>query len=390
MEAELHSRRALLRGAAGGLALFLGLRDARVARAFAGARLPAAGLAGAPSNAPDSLGARATANGLIYGAAIQASMLSDAPYAAAFAAEASLIGAENDFKWAATQPAMNSFNFVPGDAVAGFARANGQLLRGHNLAWHMSNPAWLQQTLTPSNGHDILVNHISTVAGHYAGQMHSWDVVNEGVLVSDGRPDGLRNSLWLMALGPGYIDLAFQTAAAADPQALLVYNEYGLENSDNASVAKRQAVLSLLQGMLSRGVPVQALGIQGHLSGSVHSFAAESFTSFLNSVSQLGLKILITELDVDDSSLPADIATRDAQVGVDYGEFVTAALSVPAVIQVMTWGLSDQHSNLNNSHPRPDGLPQRPLPLDANLARKPAWNALATALDNAGGQPAGL
>jgi endo-1,4-beta-xylanase len=336
-----------------------------------------------PSNAPDSLGAWAASRGLIFGAAIQAAMLTDAPYAAAFAAEAALIGSENDFKWAATQPAADRFNFDPADAVTGFARANGQLLRGHNLAWHMGNPAWLEQTLTPANAKSILVNHVETVVSRYAGQMHSWDVVNEAVLPSDGRADGLRKSLWLAALGPGYIDMAFQTAAAADPKALLVYNDFGLEYSDTSGVSKRTAVLQLLGGMLGRGVPVGALGIQGHLSAG-RIFEAGPFVDFLGAVGRLGLQILVTELDVDDSSLPADTSERDRSVAAVYEQFAVAALSAPAVIQIMTWGLSDRHSYLNVAHARADGLPQRPLPLDAALARKPAWDALATAFGSSG------
>ena len=321
--------------------------------------------------------------GLIYGAATQASILaSDASYSAAFAAECGLIGSEDDYKWGTIHPAQDRFNFAPGDAVAAFAKTNGQALRGHTLVWHMSLPDWLPSTLTPQNGAQLLSSHIGTVVGHYAGMMHSWDVVNEAINLADGRPDGLRKTLWLDALGPDYLDIAFRSAAAADPGALLVYNDYGIEYNGVGEQRKRSAVLKLLQGLLDRGAPVQALGIQGHLDGARTDFSDTAFVDFLSSVAAMGLGILITELDGRDENLPADIVQRDTIVAGAYAAFLAAALSVPAVHLVMTWGLSDRRTWLTTAAPRPDGLPVRPLPLDADLKRKPAWLEIARAFDN--------
>jgi len=336
----------------------------------------------------DALAVHAGNKGLIYGAAVVPDVntaAGDADYAGCYAAEAGLLGSGNDYKWDHIHPLQDRFNFGPGDALAAMAQANGQLLRGHTLVWHNQVPAWVQATLSSDNGAQILADHISSVVGHYAGMMHSWDVVNEVVNVPDGRPDGLRKTLWLDALGPGYIALAFQTAAAADPLALLTYNDYGLEYNDGASQRKRAAALNLLQGLIGRGVPVQALGVQGHLNAGRTDFDANGFVSFLNDVSALGLKIFVTELDASDKSLPADITQRDAGVAIAYRDFLAAALSVPATSLIMTWGISDRQTWLSTQSPRPDGLPVRPLPMDANLARKPAWTEMAHAFDNAPG-----
>jgi len=95
--------------------------------------------------------------------------------------------------------------------------------------------------------------------------MHSWDVVNEAVEPADARPDGLRKSPWLDLIGPEYIELAFQTAAKADPQAKLTYNDYGIELDTQEHIVKRGQVLLLLRRLKARGVPLHAVGVQSHL-----------------------------------------------------------------------------------------------------------------------------
>ena len=109
--------------------------------------------------------------------------------------------------------------------------------------WEAALPKWFVPTVNLDNAERVLLSHISTVAGHYAGQMHSWDVVNEAIGVEDGRADGLKVTPWLIYLGPEYIDLAFHAAHQADPKAMLVYNENGLESENSAAEQKRRAVL---------------------------------------------------------------------------------------------------------------------------------------------------
>jgi endo-1,4-beta-xylanase len=186
----------------------------------------------------------------------------------------------------------------------------------------------------------------------------------------------------LDAFAERYFDLAFGLAREADPTARLAYNDYGIEHAIPWQVAKRRALLALLERLRSRGVPVQALGIQAHLSLGA-PFDAAAFGAFLDSVAALGLVIEITELDVDDRAAPGDIARRDAAAADQARRFLDAALARRAVTSVLTWGLTDRTSWLNApgyGRPRADGLPQRPLPLDPNLARKPLWHAIAAAL----------
>jgi endo-1,4-beta-xylanase len=188
----------------------------------------------------------------------------------------------------------------------------------------------------------------------------------------------LQNTPWLEFLGPDYIDLAFRVAAEADPKALLVYNDYGLEYDE----AKRTALLKLLERLKSNGTPIHAVGIQSHLSGS-DTINPKNLRNFLSDVASLGLKILITELDVRDKELPLDVVVRDRIVARTYEDYLSVVLDELAVIAVLTWGLSDHNTWLSWSQPRRDGASVRPLPLDADSTPKLAWNAIARAFDSA-------
>ncbi|BAY09537.1 endo-1,4-beta-xylanase [Calothrix sp. NIES-2098] len=331
-----------------------------------------------------SLKQRAASKGLIYGIAITyPSISSDQKLAALIAQEGGMLVPEWELKWQPLRPDPVNFDFTRTDWIAKFARTHGMLMRGHTLVWHESLPPWFKETVNRQNAKQFLTQHIQKVVGRYAGQMHSWDVVNEAIDVDDKQPNSLRKTTWLELLGPDYIDLAFRVAAEADPKALLVYNDYGLEYDTPRHEAKRNAVLKLLKGLKSRGVPIHALGIQSHLDASEKHFNPRKLKNFLSNVADLGLKILITELDVTDNKLPLNPAVRDRIVATVYEDYLSTVLSEKAVIAVLTWGFSDRDTWLSGFRPRSDGAAVRPLPLDANLKPKLAWNAIARALDRA-------
>lgn len=331
-----------------------------------------------------SLRNRAAAKGLIYGAASKQRILSsDKKFAARFAQECGILVPEGELKWGFLRPSPDRFNFASADGMLEFANAHNMLFRGHTLVWHESLPRWFEDKVNSQNAKQILLEHISAVVGHYAGKIHSWDVVNEAIYPAHGRSDCLRKSPWLEFLGPDYIEIAFRAAAEADPQALLVYNDHRLEYDTPDQEARRTAVIRLLERLKFRGVPVHALGIQTHLWGSENRFNAKKLKAFLRDVAGLNLKILITEMDVADQKLPLDVAVRDRIVGGIYEDYLSVVLDEPAVIAVMTWGLSDRYTWLSKQRPRTDGTPVRSLPLDAQLKRKLAWNGMARAFDQA-------
>ncbi len=331
-----------------------------------------------------SLKQRAAAKGLIYGAAgIQSSLASNKEFAAIFAKQCGILVPDYDLKWDTVRPTPNSFDFTKSDWLLNFARTHGILFRGHNLVWYQALPKWFKEVVNRQNAEQFLVEHIQTVVKHYAGKVHSWDVVNEVIDPDNKRSDGLGASPWLDFLGIDYIELAFRAAAQADPKALLVYNEDGLQYDIPKHEARRTAVLKLLEHLKSRGTPIHALGMESHLHGHETHVNAKKLRKFLADVASLGLKILITELDVTDQKLPKNRDIRDRIVASAYEDYLSVVLDEPAVIAVLTWGLSDRYTWLSKYAPRADNLPVRTLPLDSNLKPKLAWNAIARAFDHA-------
>jgi endo-1,4-beta-xylanase len=335
----------------------------------------------AASSAPSTLRAAAARNGLLAGTCVTVPRLRDTPeYAALIAQQASIVVAESEMKFGPLRPAPDKFFFDQADFLVDFATQHKSKVRGHNFVWHRSLPAWFAGFVTPANAEQVLTHHIQTVAARYAGRIHSWDVVNEAIQVDDNLPGGLRNSPWQKVL-PGYIDIAFRTARAADPHALLCYNDYGIEGEDPKSAAKRAAVLALVRGMQQRGVPIDAVGIQSHLTAG-HTYGPQ-LLAFMADVRGLGLKLLLTEMDVNDRELPPDPATRDAVVAKTYSDYLTQTLRDPAVLALLTWGITDRFTWLNHEDNRKDNLPERCLPFDSDFHPTPAFTAELNALASA-------
>ena len=343
----------------------------------------------AQPESPETLKAAATgqsaavARGRLVGCCVHARALREQPdYAALVKQQMSILVAENEFKFGPIHPQPTTFFFDDADYIINFAEKNGMKMRGHNFVWHRALPAWFATYVTPANAEQVLVNHIETVGGRYKLRIHSWDVVNEAIQISDGLPGGMRNSPWQKVL-PNYIDIAFRTARRVDWHALLTYNDYGIEGEDEASTAKRAAVLDLVRGMQQRGVPIDAIGIQSHLSAGPNNVYGPALKQFMTDVQKLGLKIMLTEMDVNDRELPPDIPTRDKAVADLYAHYLRDTLANPAVLALLTWGITDRSTWLNHEGARKDGQPERSLPFDADLKPKPAFFAELHALQQA-------
>jgi endo-1,4-beta-xylanase len=327
-----------------------------------------------------SLRQRARAKGLIYGAHPQTNhqgFARDPKLRSSFVQECDLIVAA--CFWNRIRPSVSTFDFTEIDYFAKFAASNKLLLRGHPLIWYKDFPDWFSTTINQQNAEKIFTNHIQTVVRRYAGRMHSWDVVNEAIEPGDKLANGFRKSPWLDFLGTDYVDLAFRIAARSDPKALLSYNEWGLEYSEE----RQDGVFKLLERLKAKGTPVYALGIQSHLYADRHDFNPTQFKKFLRNVSKLGLKIMITEMDVVDKNLPMDLVQRDRLVAGAYEDYLNLLLAEKSVVAVVNWGISDRYTWLAEVEARPDKSPVRPLVLDRDLKPKLAWNAFARAFDRA-------
>jgi endo-1,4-beta-xylanase len=306
----------------------------------------------------------------------------DKPYLDRIDADCGMVVGEAQFKWADVHPEPEKFDFARAEALMAFAKARKLRVRGHVLAWHEGNPDWLEPALTPGSAERILRTHIQTVTKQFAGRLAHWDVVNEVIQPDDKQHLDLRATPWLRALGPAYLDIAFQEAAAGDPDALRVINEFGLDYPLSWQEHKRGAFLTLLADLKARKIPVQAVGLQAHLDAA-ERIDQKILSKFVTDIAAMGYRIIVTELDVRDQRLPGGIDARDTAVAAHAKAWLDPVLACPAVMGVLTWGLSDRHSWLNEKFPRPDKLDQRALPLDAGLNRKKLWTAIAAALDAA-------
>jgi endo-1,4-beta-xylanase len=353
----------------------------------------ATGMRSRRSRAAETIALRklAAEKGLLYGTTISATQITgDPPFVELVRQEAGLVVAENEMKWQVmNRGALGDDDYGPADTIANFAAAHNLVLRGHNLLWYHRTPNWYFDLTNRQEQERAVVDHIRQLAGRYRGKIHSWDVVNEPIEPKDGRLDGLRTAVFLETLGPEYLDLAYHTARDVDPKTRLVVNEYDIELDAPEHEARRIALLHLLERMRRSGTPVDAVGVQAHLTADGGPpFSASVLRRFFAEIAGLGLTIQITELDVTDEHATADVTIRDGLVADTYRRFLDAALAEPAVKMVVTWGLSDRHSwivrqETSQAKWRTDDAASRPLPFDADLEPKPAFDAIAGAFAHA-------
>lgn len=340
--------------------------------------------------------------------------------------------AENDMKWLLIHPreGADGYNFGPADAFVNFGLSNSMYLVGHTLVWHSQTPNWVFAGTNPpppsgnaalgsateANGagaegrgrrrfgggiggfgraytgprasrEELLQrmrNHIHTVVGRYKGKIKVWDVVNEAL--AERGTNVLRSSLWLEIIGPDFIAKAFQYAHEADPEAILRYNDYGLENPE-----KRKKLISLIKSLQDQKVPVHAIGSQAHLNVSINF---EIMDQALTEMASLGLPIHITELDMTSAQggqfgFGADIADNaattqgglvsdaDRRLAEAYAGVFRAFLKHDEHVEMVTfWGPNDANSWRANG---------RPLLFDADCQPKPAFAAVIEEARNAPG-----
>jgi endo-1,4-beta-xylanase len=359
----------------------------------------ALGLAAAPAFATatdDTLNGLARAGGRRFGSTIgiRNGSFGDPRYTAIVARECGLIVPENELKWQWTRPTPTTFDFRGADRIVAFGEAHRLAVRGHTLLWH--HPRWFPDWVATydfganprAQAERMIRAHVATICTRYGTRIHGYDVVNEAVDPADG---SLRETAFSRAAGSAeaVLDLAFHTARETAPHAQLVYNDY--MSWTPSSATHRAGVLRLLEGFRRRGVPVDALGVQGHIGagnnpGDPPAFGAReeaAWRRFLVEVVAMGYGLLVTEYDVHDRGLPADIAARDRAVADLGGAFLALMLSYPQLGDILAWGMSDRYSWLQERIARADGLPKRCCPYDADFRPKPLRAAMAAALAGA-------
>jgi len=281
-----------------------------------------------------------------------------------------------ELKWPTLRPDAHTFSFDKADALLDFAQANQMTMRGHNLVWYADLPDWTKEIQDARTAERTLIDHISTVVSYYSGKLTSWDVVNEPIPDKVSGPTDRRDCLWSKFLGQRYIPLAYRTAAAIDPLAQLTINEYDVESVGPRFAAKRAAFRNLISELMDQSVPLRAVGLQSHLHGDTE-VDTDGLAAFVEEIRSWGLDVVVTELDVDDHTLPAPAAERDAIVAKRVTDVLSAITSKAPLDSILTWGIADRYSWINQVLPRDDHLPSRPLPLDENFQPKPFWDAIA-------------
>ncbi|HZJ61855.1 MAG TPA: endo-1,4-beta-xylanase [Chitinophagaceae bacterium] len=286
--------------------------------------------------------------------------------------------AENSMKMAPIHPAENRYNWDAADSIVAFAQRNGIKVRGHTLCWHNQAPQWM---FKDSSGNTVtkevllqrLKEHITTVVSRYKGKIYAWDAVNEAI--SDKPDEYLRSSQWYQICGEEYIAKAFEYAHAADPNAILFYNDY---NEINAT--KREKIYKLVKSLKDAGVPIGGVGLQGHWA--INEPSRGQLDSTIKKFADLGLKIQVTELDISvypkehnarerkpedaDTAFNAEKENKQIQ---EYKMCFELFRKYRKVISGVTfWNVSDRHTWLDNFPVR--GRKDYPLLFDKDLKPK--------------------
>jgi endo-1,4-beta-xylanase len=310
-----------------------------------------------PVDAPaaDNLGGGAERTHRYFGTAIAQSRLTDTDYTAISAREFDMVTCENEMKPDATEPSEGHFDFTAADQIYDWAIANGKRVRGHTLAWHSQQPSWWSG-LSSSALRTAMISHINGVMAHYKGKLAYWDVVNEAFA-----ENGTRRQSNLQATGDDWIEVAFRTARAADPEVKLCYNDYNIESW---SYAKTQGVYAMIQDFKARNVPIDCVGLQTHFSGG--SSLPDDFQTTLEQFAALGVDVALTE---------ADVTGADP---VQYEGLTQACLNVPRCVGITVWGVRDSDSWRSG---------ETPLLFDGNGLKKPAYWAVLDVLNQ--GKPFG-
>jgi endo-1,4-beta-xylanase len=271
-------------------------------------------------------------------------------------------------KWARIHYEKDSWNFEPTDTLVSFASEHQMKVNGGPLIWHFASelPRYITSAIPTDELRPMFENHIKTLVGHYRGRIHAWDVVNEAV----DDQEGLRKSLFLEKLGEEYIPEAFRIAHEADSSALLTYNDYGAEGLCD----KSNRVCELVKKLVSDGVPIHQVGLQMHIRAWDYP-KPEDIAANVRRLADLGLKVNISEMDVQIRQLPGDLPEREEVQRKVYHDVIAACLKERGFTDIAFWGFTDAHSWIDEFFG-----PDDPLLFDGKYQPKPAYWGVMDAL----------
>jgi endo-1,4-beta-xylanase len=306
--------------------------------------------------------------------------------------EMNTITPENIMKWMYIQPQIDSFDFSMSDKYVSLGEKYNMFIVGHTLLWHSQLAPFMNEVKDSTIMANHIKDHINTIVGKYKGRINSWDVVNEA-LNEDGT---LRESIFLKVMGKNYINMAFKLASEANPEAQLVYNDYNLWKPE-----KRAGVVRLVKELQANGTKIDGVGMQAHWS--LLGPSIEDIENSIIAYSELGVKVMFTELDV--TALPNPWDLNGAAVEQDYNKLEGDSImnpypnpeTLPDSVQVKIaqryedifklflkhkdkidrvtfWGINDGQSWLNDWPIK--GRTNYPLLFDRNFQPKMAYDSI--------------
>ncbi|WP_432842919.1 endo-1,4-beta-xylanase [Dactylosporangium sp. CA-092794] len=348
---------------------------AAVVAATLGAVSASAGGPRPPATQDQSLRGLAARNGLYFGTAVDAAAYagaSDPQYTSMVDSQFSTVTPENVMKWESLEPTRGTYDWTAADTFVENAARNHQLVRGHVLTWYSQLPGWLTTGIQDGSIDGpqlraLLHKHITDVVAHFRGKIWQWDVVNEAVsdpwetppAIHLGGNTGSLKQKFADLLGPGYVADAFRWARAADPKALLFYNDYNIEAfGDGGPGDKTQFVYDLVKRLRAQGVPIDGVGSQGHLSTQYGNYDVLAVADALRRFTDLGVAVALTEVDArsltKDAADPAkdaagaDLNARDQASAYNYHVLLQACLLNAHCLSFTVWGFTDKYSWIPN------------------------------------------
>ncbi|KAI5120197.1 hypothetical protein M0805_006303 [Coniferiporia weirii] len=288
---------------------------------------------------------------------------SDAAYAAILkeTTEFGQLTPLNSMKWDSTEPERGTFTFTAGDQLVAEAKANGQIVRGHNCVWYNQLPSWVTSgNFNTTALTSIIQTHCSTLVSHFKGEiLYAWDVINEPF-----NDDGTwRSDVFYNTLGTSYVSIGLNAARPADPSAKLYINDYNIENTG----AKATAMVNLVSSLKAAGVPIDGVGFQCHfIVGEVST----TMQTVMEQMTALGVEVAITELDIR-MTLPSTTALL-AQQQKDYETVISQCKAVSGCIGATVWDFTDKYSWVPSTFSGQGDA----CPWDSNLVKKPAHDGI--------------
>jgi GH35 family endo-1,4-beta-xylanase len=322
-----------------------------------------------------SLRSFASQNNIYIGAAAWTTHLGDPDLSEILGREFNMLTPEHEAKFCMISAARGQYDFSKVDQLVEYAEANDMAIHGHTLIWHQCSPDWVENgDFSRDEAIEILREHITTVVGRYKGRIAYWDVVNEAFDDSGE----LRDTAWLRMIGEDYIELAYQFAHEADPDALLLYNDYGAEGMGQ----KSDAVYAMVQDFVARGIPINGIGMQSHFTLGTINFA--SIAENMQRLSELGMEVQFTEVDIKHQGEADDEILR--QEARDYYHLMETCLDADNCTAFIVWGVIDSNSWLRSADYY-DNPNVAPLLFTSDYQPKPAYFALLSLLQSRVGAP---